>query len=163
MEVFLLHEEPDEQAVEPGVQVPVEEAQVVADDVVAVVGELDALPLALAAPLALHAAQENLARHQLELFEPGQELRVEQGKLWISHGIPHYRWQHSGGLTSNRSMHVDAVYAGCNRCTFHLLGGHHIRCLFLHLANMSMRTVSGAMFSACASKLSMMRCRSAGR
>ena len=78
VQVLLFHEQADEQAVEPGEEVPVEEAQVVADDVIAVVGELDALPLALAAPFALHPAEEDLARHQLELFETGQELRIEQ-------------------------------------------------------------------------------------
>src|SRR3954467_3351683 len=86
MQVLLLQEQAEEEAVESGVEVPVEEAEVVADDVVAVVGELDALPLALAAPLALHPAEEDLARHQLELFEPGQELRVEQG---LGRGIGH--------------------------------------------------------------------------
>jgi hypothetical protein len=47
MEVFFLHEEAEEQPVEPGVEVPVEETQVVADDVIAVVGELDGLSLRL--------------------------------------------------------------------------------------------------------------------
>ena len=79
MQVFLFHEQADEEPIEPGVQVPVEEAQIVADDVIAIVGELDALPLAFAAPLALHAAEEDLARDQLELFQAGQELRIEQG------------------------------------------------------------------------------------
>src|SRR5262245_54973763 len=79
VQVLLLHEEAQEQLVEAGVEVPVEEAEVVADDVVAVVGELDALPLLLAAPLALHAAHEDFPRHQLQLFEPGQEFGVEQG------------------------------------------------------------------------------------
>src|SRR5947209_2967026 len=89
MQVFLLHEEADEQAVEAGVEVPVEEAEVVADDVVAVVGELDALPLALAAALALHAAHKDLARHQLELFEPGQELGFqERFRLRLGHRRP---------------------------------------------------------------------------
>ena len=68
MQVLLFHEEADEQSVEAGEEVPVEEAEVVADDVVAVVGELDALPLALAAALALDPAEEDLPRHQLELF-----------------------------------------------------------------------------------------------
>ena len=52
----------DEEPVEPGVEVPVEKAQIVADDIVAIVGELDALALALAARLALHAAEEDLAQ-----------------------------------------------------------------------------------------------------
>ena len=67
-----------QQLVVPGVQVPVEEAQIVADDVIAIVGELDALPLALGATFALHTAHEDLARHQFELFELGKKLRIEQ-------------------------------------------------------------------------------------
>ena len=77
-EVFLLEEQLEEQAVEAGVDVPVDEAEVVADDVVAVVGELDALPAPLAPPLALHLAGQHLARHDVELVEPGHERRVEQ-------------------------------------------------------------------------------------
>ncbi len=61
VQVFLFHEQANEKAFEPGEQVPVEKAQIVADDVIAIVGELDALALLLAAALALHAAEENLA------------------------------------------------------------------------------------------------------
>src|SRR5262249_42443649 len=46
--------------------------------VVAIVREFDALPLLAAEPLALHAALKNLSRDDLELLEPGEELRVEQ-------------------------------------------------------------------------------------
>ena len=79
VQVFLFQEQADEELVEAGEQVPVEEAQVVADDVVVVVGELDALALALRAPFALHPAEEDLARDQLELFEPGQEFGSSSG------------------------------------------------------------------------------------
>src|ERR1700722_2526355 len=78
MKVFLLHEKTNKETVEAGVKIPVEKAQVVADDIVFIIGELNALALFLAAPLALHAAHENLARNQLKLFELGQELRVQQ-------------------------------------------------------------------------------------
>ena len=88
MQVFLLHEEAQKEPIETGVEVPVEEAEVVADDVVAVVGELDALALLLAAALALHAAEEDLARDQLELLEAGEEVGLEQrrGGGGVGHG-----------------------------------------------------------------------------
>src|SRR5205807_2183150 len=69
--------------------IPVEKAQIIALDVVAIVGELDALPLALAAPLAFHEAEEDLARNQLELLELGEEFRVEQRRgRCFRHGGP---------------------------------------------------------------------------
>ena len=78
MEIFLLEEELQEQLVEPAVDVPVDVPQVVADGVVAMLGELDRRAPPLALPLALHPADEDLAADQLELFELVQELRVEQ-------------------------------------------------------------------------------------
>ncbi len=45
VQVFFFHEQADEQTVEPAEEVPVEEAQIVADDVIAIVGEFDALAL----------------------------------------------------------------------------------------------------------------------
>ena len=55
---------------EAGEQVPIDESQVVAGHVLAKIGELDALPLALALSLALHAAAENLAANELQALEP---------------------------------------------------------------------------------------------
>ena len=52
MQVLLLEEHLQEQAVAPRERVPVDEPQIVAGHISAEVGELDALPLALAAPLA---------------------------------------------------------------------------------------------------------------
>jgi hypothetical protein len=57
-DVLLLDEQLDEQPLEAGVDVPVERAQVVAQGVVAVVGELDRLAALDAAPDALHAAAD---------------------------------------------------------------------------------------------------------
>jgi len=52
----------------------VEKTEVVADDVVLVVGELDALALFLAAPLALHAAHEkSCGDTSSNCFQLGQE------------------------------------------------------------------------------------------
>ena len=78
MQVFLFEEQAEEEPVEPGEQVPVEEPQVVADGVRPEVGELDPLALALAEPLALHAADEDLLRDQFELLEPAEELRRQE-------------------------------------------------------------------------------------
>ena len=63
VEIFLLHEEPNEELVEPGEQVPIEKSQIVADGVIAVVGEFDRLALALAEPVTLHSAAEDLPRN----------------------------------------------------------------------------------------------------
>ena len=52
--------------------------QIVADDVIAVVRELDALAFSLAAPLALHAAAEDLARQDLQPVELRHELGRKQ-------------------------------------------------------------------------------------
>ena len=56
--VLFLDEELDEQLLEPGVDVPVELAQVVAGRVVAIVGELDGLAALDAPPPALQAAAD---------------------------------------------------------------------------------------------------------
>src|SRR5262249_49753491 len=94
---FLLHEEPDKELVQPGEQVPVKEAKIVTDDVVAIVGEFDALSLALAAAFALHPAEEDFPRDQFELLQPGQEFRVEQRwrlrvrHCWFSSILGHLR------------------------------------------------------------------------
>ncbi len=87
MHVLLLDEELDEEPFEAGVGIPVELAQVVARGVVPVVGELDALPAADAAALALHAAGGQPPRGELDLLEAAQEGLVEErGALGCRHG-----------------------------------------------------------------------------
>ena len=78
VQVFFLEEELEEELVEPAVDVPVDVPEVVADGVVAMLGELDRRPPPLALALALHPADEDLAADELELLELVQELRVEQ-------------------------------------------------------------------------------------
>ena len=78
VQVFLLEEQLQEQLVEPAVDVPVDVPQVVAERVVAMLGELDRRAPALALSLAFHPADEDPAADQLELLELVQELRVEQ-------------------------------------------------------------------------------------
>jgi hypothetical protein len=79
MEIFLFHEQTNEEAIEASEKVPVEKAEVVADHIISIIGELDALPLALAAPLAFDAAEKDFPRHQLELFEAGEEVGLNRG------------------------------------------------------------------------------------
>jgi len=83
VQIFLFQEHLQEQLVESSVEVPVDQPQVIAGDVIAEIGELHALALALAPPLAFHPAAEHFARHQfqpLELAE--QRWRKEFGGGW---------------------------------------------------------------------------------
>jgi hypothetical protein len=60
------------------VHVPIDGAEVVALDVVAVVGELDAAALLLRAPLGSQASGEDAARDERQHFELALELVVEK-------------------------------------------------------------------------------------
>ena len=75
VQILFFQEQLQEQLVQPREQVPVHEPQIVARHVVAEVGELDALPLAAAAPFALHPPAEDLAADQLQTLQLRQELR----------------------------------------------------------------------------------------
>jgi hypothetical protein len=74
VQVLLFQEHLEEQPVEPGVGVPVDEPQVVAGDVVAEVGELDALPFPPAPPLPFHPPTKDLAADQLHRLQLRQQL-----------------------------------------------------------------------------------------
>ena len=76
-QILLVDEELDVQAIGPPVDVPVDVAEVVADPVGAVVRELDALSLARATALALHAAAERPTRRDREPLQLRQELGAE--------------------------------------------------------------------------------------
>ena len=80
-DVLFLDEELDEQLLEAGVDVPVELAQVVAERVVAVVGELDRLAPLDAAPTALETAADRGAHEQEKALELPQEGLVEDGRV----------------------------------------------------------------------------------
>lgn len=71
--VLVLAEEFDEDAVEASEDVPVESAEVVAREVVAVVVELDAGPTAAGAAFAGEFAGEDAAGEEVEAIEPGGE------------------------------------------------------------------------------------------
>ena len=78
MQVFFFQEEFDEQPIEPRVEIPIDEPQIVALRVVAIVGELDAATLARTASLPFEPAEKNLAAHQVERLEPGKQFGSEQ-------------------------------------------------------------------------------------
>lgn len=72
-EVFLFEEEFDEEAVETGVDIPVDEAEIVARGVESVVVELDGSASAFAAAFALEFAGEDAAASEVEAFDAGEE------------------------------------------------------------------------------------------
>ena len=107
-EVLLLDEQLDEQPLEPGVDVPVELAQVVAEGVVAVVGELHGLAPLDAPAAALEAAPDGRADEQQEALELAQEPLVEHGRVEL------------GGRKTWRVGRRSGTAAG--RCVAHGLG-----------------------------------------
>ena len=63
----------------PGQERPlIDPAQIVAGDIVAKVGELDALPLARAATFPAQTAAEDFAADELQPFQLGQQLGTQQ-------------------------------------------------------------------------------------
>ena len=78
MEVLLLLVEFDEKTVEAAVDVPVDRAKIVADAVVAVVGEFEARSALARAALGMVFAAKNLPREQMELLELGEESGIEE-------------------------------------------------------------------------------------
>ena len=69
VEVFFFEKQFEEETVESSIEVPVDEPQVVSRDVIAKVGELDALPLPAALAFALEPAAEDFAADELETLE----------------------------------------------------------------------------------------------
>ena len=80
-DVLFLDEELDEQLLQTGIDVPVELAEVVAERVVAVVGELDRLAALDAPAAALEAAPDRRAHQQEQPLELAQERLVEDGRV----------------------------------------------------------------------------------
>ena len=76
-DVLLLHEELDEQSLQPRIDVPVELPKVVARRVVAVVGEFHGLTAFDTPATALEAAADRRAHQQEQAFELAQERLVE--------------------------------------------------------------------------------------
>src|SRR5262245_20993993 len=89
MEIFFLLKETNEEPIEAGVEIPVEEAQVVPLYVVLVINEFDRLTFLFALTFSFHEAEEDFARDEFELFELVQELRFKEGGLdgGVGHGV----------------------------------------------------------------------------
>ena len=98
-DVLLLDEQLDEQPLEPRVDVPVELAQVVAEGVVAVVGELDRLAALDAPPSALEPAADRRAHQQQQSLELAQERLVEDRRVDLAgqEDLPRAGRRHVGG------------------------------------------------------------------
>ena len=69
MKIFFFQKDLQVQAIHSSKKIPVDEAKIIATDIVPEVRELDALPLALAAPFSLHAPAENFTANQLHSFQ----------------------------------------------------------------------------------------------
>ena len=114
-DVLLLDEQLDEQPLEPGVDVPVELAQVVAQGVVAVVGELDRLAALDAPPAALQAAPDRRAHQQQQALELAQERLVEDGRVDLARqeDLARAGDRRSGGVASGawRSRPIAGIAA----------------------------------------------------
>ena len=82
MQIFFFQEQLEEQLVEPRVEIPVHEPQVIARHVVAEVGELDALALAATAALPFQPPAEDLAADQFQPFQPSQQFRAQTGWMY---------------------------------------------------------------------------------
>ncbi len=100
-QVLLGQEQLQEQLVQPAVDVPVHEAQVVADHVRPVVGELHALPAALGPPLALELALEDLPAEDVQGVQAGDEVAVQQLGDAAGRRCPG-RGSHFTSMTSSR-------------------------------------------------------------
>jgi hypothetical protein len=77
-EVLLFKKEFEKQLVESTINIPVDEAQVITDDVRAVICKFDALSSPLGAPFALQLSLKDLAAEHIQRVEPGHKSRVEQ-------------------------------------------------------------------------------------
>src|SRR5262249_29059619 len=124
-QVFLVDEELDVQPVQPTVDVPVDVAEVVAHAVGAIVAELDAVPTAQAAPLALHAAAKYAAREQRQALELRQKPRREDRLACRRHPWP------SLSLVERLEVAPDLIV----EVTWHLLPRDRVLHLFTVLAD----------------------------
>ena len=107
VEVFFLFEQPQQQLVEPPVQVPVDVAEVIAARVRAVVGELDAAADLTRAALGAQVPREHLARHHVEVLERLQEPIVEQRRAIL------------GAIPSRRARGLERAEGSRNGGTHH--------------------------------------------
>ena len=148
-DVLFLDEELDEQLLEPGVDVPVELAQVVAEGVVAVVGELDRLAALDAPAAALEPAADRRPHQQQQAFELAQEGLVEDGRIDLARqeGLAG-----AGGGRRGEAVHRAVAAGGAGYSTVGATTA----------SRMDRMTASVVMPSASPSKLRMIRWRSDG-
>ncbi len=78
VQILFFEEQLEKQLVQPGIQVPVDQPQVIAGDVAAEIGKLDALAFAFAPPLAFHSPPKNLPGYQFQSLQLGQQRRREK-------------------------------------------------------------------------------------
>ena len=79
MQIFFLEEQLQEKPIQAGVEIPVDEAKVVASDVISVVGEFDALTFAATAALTLHPTAKDLSADKFQSLQLCKQFRTEQG------------------------------------------------------------------------------------
>ncbi len=82
VQVLLLLKQLQKQLVQPGIEVPIDQPQIVSGNVIAKVMELDALALAFALAFPLHPPAKYFSRNELEALEPRKHFRTEQGSGW---------------------------------------------------------------------------------
>jgi hypothetical protein len=73
MQIFLFHEEANEKAIQACEQIPIEKAEIIADNIIAVICELDALSFALATAFTFKSAEKDFPRYKLELLEASEK------------------------------------------------------------------------------------------
>ena len=78
-QVFFVFQQLDERAFQPGVDIPVELAEVIARHIVAVIGEFDAVAALDGAAVAFHGAHAHLAGDQHQRFEAATERLGQKG------------------------------------------------------------------------------------
>ena len=146
MQIFFLEEQLEEQLVEPCVEIPVHEPQIVAGDVIAKIRELDALALAATAAFPFQTPAEDLAADQFQSLQARQQFRAQETGC--------IRCVGHGGCSVQAEDQEAAV-------TVHRPARR--RAFSDTVSRISSNTRSAAIPSASASKFRITRCRMAGR
>lgn len=95
MQVFFFEEYLQVQAIESGEEVPVDEAKIVAGDVVSEIGEFDTLSFAFTAAFPFHASAKDFSGDQFHPFKLGHHLRRQDDLIVV-------RRCHEGALRGGR-------------------------------------------------------------
>ena len=160
-DVLLLDEQLHEELLEPGVDVPVELAKVVAEGVFAVVGELDRLAALDAPPATLEPAADRRAHQQQQPLELAEERLVEDGRVDLARtgrpggSRPAEHRATAASARGRRGPGVEARSLGHDRRGYSTVGT-------ATASRIARTTASLVMPSASPSKLRMIRWRSDG-